>query len=85
MNEITLGQLTSKHLQDWQAVDAIDDTGVRQLVWDSDRMVPFSSADTPAKVTQFGVIKVKAMEANLEAVYAKLAAIDPFGDRRLVR
>ena len=85
MNEITLDQLTGKHLEDWQAIEAIDDAGVRQLVWDSNRMVALSSAGTPAKMTVYGVIRVASLETDLEAVYAKLAATDPLGDKRLVR
>ncbi len=85
MNEITLDQLTGKHLERWQVIDAIDDAGLRQLVWDSNRLVPLSSAGTPAKVTEHGVIRVASLEADLEAIYTRLAAADPLGDRRLVR
>jgi hypothetical protein len=43
MNEITLNQLTRQHLASWQTIDAVDDTGQCQRVWDSHRMVATTS------------------------------------------
>ena len=85
MNEITLDQLTDKHLNSWQAIDVIDGAGVGQRVWDSRRMAPIASASAPTKLTEYGSIKIASLKNDLEVVYAKLTAIDPLGDKRLVR
>jgi hypothetical protein len=85
MNEITLTQLTRQHLASWQTIDAVDDSGLCQRVWDSLRMVATTSPLVAGKVMRCGVIRVASLENDLESVYAKLASTDPFESKRLVR